>query len=45
MKSVVHYRAGDAAAVAHVEDRPEAPPPRAAKFKCVSASPLSIAAI
>ncbi|MFE2508972.1 alcohol dehydrogenase catalytic domain-containing protein [Streptomyces naganishii] len=41
MKSVVHYRAGDAAAVAHIEDRPEAPTPRADEIQVrVGISPV-----
>jgi NADPH:quinone reductase-like Zn-dependent oxidoreductase len=41
MKSVVHYRAGDAAAVAHIEDRPEAPAPRAGEIQVrVGVSPV-----
>ncbi|MGW4078053.1 alcohol dehydrogenase catalytic domain-containing protein [Streptomyces asiaticus] len=41
MKSVVHCRAGDAAAVAHIEDRPEASAPRAGEIQVrVSVSPV-----
>ncbi|GAA0932652.1 alcohol dehydrogenase catalytic domain-containing protein [Pseudonocardia zijingensis] len=41
MKSVVHHQAGDAAAVARVEDRPDAPAPREGEIRVrVTFSPV-----